>query len=451
MCLATVMAACALAACTKPEALAWEGDCRFVEQTISWHPIEMTVPEGPARTIRLYLRLQQGTGTVWFDSVEAPGLNVVNPSFEEASGNKIADWGQDDVGQTIFVDESRAAYGQRSVRITRTQPGQSRIWQDLRTEAGRAYKIRVWAQWKDISDGTAYGEVYVINPDGSHDGIIASTQRLTGSSQPIVRRWWEVAADGNTARVARCSLTVAQLGTYRLDVPADTSGLNGTAVVELRTGDGRVSRASLSPAEGWQTVSLHAPIDDSAQVTVSVSGNGTVRLATPVLRRPDLVPLPQQLKWLSPSENFALRGEVPIVVPPTASGAQLTGPNWLAREIRQKAAAEVKLVKTDQYEGRAICIGGPLAMQKLQAAGITVPPKPEGYAVAVRHDLVAAAGHDDPGTFYAAITLLWLLQQVGEQTEIIAADVVDFPELPFRGTYGLYGGDLLAAVETCAR
>ncbi len=449
---AMLAAAVLFAGCKGPEgAMTWRGDCQFVDRTTDWHKLEMTVPTREYRTIRLYLRLQRATGTVWFDRVEAEGIKVLNPSFEQTEGHRIAHWGQDDIGETIFVDSTRAMDGKRSVRITRTRPGQSRIWQDLRVEPGKRYKIRVWAQWQNIVGGHGYGEIYGVKPNGSLGGILTSTQRLAGSSKPVVDRWWEMGVRAGRRAEARCEVDVEEPGTYEFVVAVDTSRLDGRAAVELRGASGSISRAELGRAADWQTVRLCGKIDRRATAVVRASGNGTVRLRAPELRHLDIVPWPQQVRWLAPSENFALRGRITIVVPPDTAGPQLTGPSWLAREIRAKCGAAVKVLRTAKFDGRAIYMGGELARRKLAAAGLSVPARSEGYAVAVRRDFVAAAGQDERGTFYAAVTLLWLLQKIGDGAELVAADIVDWPDLPFRGTYGFYGGTPAAAAETCAR
>ncbi len=132
------------------QAAVWRGDCKLVDHSTEWHSLDMTIAAGKYRTVRLYLRLQRARGAMWFDRVEAPGLKVENPSFEQADGNDIAGWEQDDVGKTIFSDSTQAFDGRRCVLINRGQPGMSRIWQDLHVQPGKSYKIRVWAKWAGI-------------------------------------------------------------------------------------------------------------------------------------------------------------------------------------------------------------------------------------------------------------------------------------------------------------
>lgn len=449
---ATCVLALMVAGCVAGGGEGWQGDCRFVEQRCEWHKLGMTVPTRSYKMIRLYLRLQMATGTVWFDRVEAPELRIANPSFEEVKGNDIVGWGQDDVGKTIFSDATEAYDGGRSVRICRDSPGMSRIWQDLAVQPKSRYKIYVWAKWEGIKGGHGYGEVYGINPDGSHGAILTSTPRLSGTSRTIVERWWEMKAQPDRATQARWELPEVEPGTYEIVTRVDTSRLRGTLTLSLASGGHTAAALTVKQADGWQTLDLVGKVSGRAWLKAAASGEGTARLEAVQFQHLAITPTPQQVKWLGPENNFRIGKSVAIVVADGAGGRELTGPQWLAREIGRLAGERPKIVHESAYNGGpAIFIGGKLAQQKLKAAGVAVPQQPEGYAVAVRRGFVAGLGSDGRGTFYAAVTLLSLLQRLGETVELAAADIVDWPDLPFRGTYGLYGGDPLVAAEACAR
>ncbi|MCD6352546.1 MAG: hypothetical protein J7M26_10535, partial [Armatimonadetes bacterium] len=447
--LALVMLA---AGCSQPSAPGWQGDCKFVEQRQEWRRLDMTLRPGKLKAVRLYLRIQQATGTVWFDDVQIEGLEVKNPSFEAVERHRIAHWGQDDIGKTIFSEAAFAHRGKRCLKIHRDTPGMSRVWQDLAVQPGKTYKVHVWARWEGVKGlGHAYGEIYGIKSDGNLDGILTSTPRLSGTSRTVVTRWWQMDLAATGRARASWPLKPAELGTYQVDTSVDLSALKGQAAIELRQGGKAAAVVTLKPSKEEQPVRLVAKLAGPTELRVTVTGEGTVKLKPVILGRLQILPLPQRVKWLPPAQNFPLTSKTVIVVPDGAQGRHLTGARWLAREVARVAGITPPIVQASKYTGGpALLLGTKQARQKLTALGLTVPQHDEGYVLAVRPQFVAVAGHDDRGTFYGTVTLLWLLQRLGDRPEIVAADITDWPDLPFRGTYGLYGSPQ-AAAETFAR
>ncbi len=110
-----------------------------------WQLLRMDFNSGEYTRIRPYLRIQDGTGTVFFDNVRIDRLPISNPDFEQAKGNRLPGWEQDDVGRTIFW-APREGRGRGSLRITRSTSGMSRVWQNVPCESDTNYTLRVWAR-----------------------------------------------------------------------------------------------------------------------------------------------------------------------------------------------------------------------------------------------------------------------------------------------------------------
>lgn len=93
-----------------PQPAEWHVDSErgwaSVKQLGGWQLLKMDFNSGQYRTIRVYLRIQTGTGTVFFDNLTIEDLEITNADFSQAQGNRLSGWGQDDVGETIFWSPS---------------------------------------------------------------------------------------------------------------------------------------------------------------------------------------------------------------------------------------------------------------------------------------------------------------------------------------------------------
>ncbi len=431
----------------------WLGPCQHVKIERRWHKIDLKFNARSYKRVRLYLRLQFATGTVWFDAVTitGPGAALANPSFEKSHGNRIDGWGQDDAGNTIFIDTSQAFDGRQCVRISRSTRGMSRIWQDIDVKPRQTYTVTAWAMWRDISGGVAYGEVYGINPDGTLGGIIGSSQHLRGSSTTETDEWWQLRA-GNSAAAARWRINPPSPGCYQIWLFADPSAA-GPAGIRLRllSPAGRVLSEQVLTGDDWTSARFVAALEkQGAVVEAQVPAGAAARLQRVQLSRLQITPTPQRVRWLLPANNFALGPDVEIVVPEGSGGRAATAALWLRDRIAELCGAKVPIVPETQRCGRKpIFLGGISARKRLASVGLRVPEKPEGYALAVRANWVAVAGSDEVGTFYGAMTLLWLIQPFPDGPQVAAAEIEDWPDLPFRGTYGLYG-DAQSAAELFA-
>ena len=74
-----------------------------------------------------------------------------------------------------------------------------------------------------------------------------------------------------------------------------------------------------------------------------------------------------------------------------------------------------------------------------KAAG-NVPQKAGAYSLSVTQQGIRMTGYDDEGLFYAAQTLLQLAEKTPSGVTVPVVEVLDWPDVPFRGTIeGFYG------------
>ena len=69
-----------------------------------------------------------------------------------------------------------------------------------------------------------------------------------------------------------------------------------------------------------------------------------------------------------------------------------------------------------------------------------VPRKAGAYSLSVTPQGIRMTGYDDEGLFYAAQTLLQLAEKTSSGVTVPEVEVLDWPDVPFRGTIeGFYG------------
>ncbi|MHA1574394.1 MAG: glycoside hydrolase family 20 zincin-like fold domain-containing protein [Alphaproteobacteria bacterium] len=434
-----------------------------------WHRELLKFNTGEYRRLRLYVRLQDGTGTVRFDEIASEGLTLRNGGFEHGRENKIDGWGQDDVGKTVFLDERVKAAGKRSLRITRTKPGTSRAWVDIRCEPNRTYSIRGLMRVENVTVGRAYMEVYGIHDDGTHGAILSMGRFLTGSTLSAHGRyvcalrnggsvWQQVTLPANRNIEVSVEINAAELarGTLRLTL-ADSA--------ENRVlGQAKFSRAKIAPVRAaWEALAARFPCRPEAagrRVELRLTlddAEGIAYCDNVSIRSPRIAPQPKRVTWRGAEENFRLTSDVVLVVSDSAQGRELTGPRLLQDELERRAGFRPPVVKFSQWRpgGRAILIGEPDehpgVRSALQRRGLQLPRESEGYLLDVSRGRVLVAGLEPRGAFYATMTLMEMFVDSGEGiAEIAAARIVDWPELPLRGTYGLKG-DVASAARYFAR
>ncbi|MEA3401817.1 MAG: glycoside hydrolase family 20 zincin-like fold domain-containing protein [Armatimonadota bacterium] len=377
-------------------------------------------------TLQVYLRIQHGTGTVWFDEVQISGLQVRNAGFEEAEGNRLVGWAQDDVGETIFWDGQRAIAGRASARITKTQAaGHRRIYQNVACEPNTDYRLEVWARSEDL-DGSAYAEVYGIE-DSALGANLTHTAHLEGPSPQFGHRALALhPREGVVAQSRPLPGRGDRLATLSAEV--NLRQMTGESAVDLSvidevSGDTLASatRSTEDEAGGWAPVRMNfrAPADARLRVRVSAEGRGTALVDNVTVGKISLPIPPQRMRLGALSEGVAVGGAAPGV-----SGAD---EGLLARGAALVAETLQELPEAAEGPPRAERI-------EVRVAGEAVAwPEEERYRLTVDSDGIVITAPTERGALWGLMTLLDLAE--AGQGMVPACDIEDWPAMPFRGTY----------------
>ncbi|MGC9318821.1 MAG: glycoside hydrolase family 20 zincin-like fold domain-containing protein [Armatimonadota bacterium] len=376
--------------------------------------------------VQIYLRIQRGTGTVWFDEVQLSGLQVRNPGFEEGEGNRLAGWAQDDVGEAIFWDTEHAIVGRASARITKTYvPGQRRIYQTVACEPDTNYRLEVWAKSEDL-DGSAYAEVYGIE-DGSLGAHLAYTPHLEGPSPQFGQR--ALALHPREGAVALSRALVGEgdrLATLSADVDLRQMSAEGAveiSVVDAVSGEtvAAATRSAEDEASGWVpvTMSFSAPQDVQLRVRLAAEGRGTALVDNVTVGDISLPIPPRRMRLGALSDGVTVGGAAPEV-----SGAD------------EGLLAKGALLVAETLQELPQPADGPPQVERIEVrvAGEAADwPEEERYRLTVDPDGVVIAAAAERGALWGLMTLLDLAE--AGQGAVPACEIEDWPAMPFRGTY----------------
>ncbi|MCC6394706.1 MAG: beta-N-acetylhexosaminidase [Bryobacterales bacterium] len=159
----------------------------------------------------------------------------------------------------------------------------------------------------------------------------------------------------------------------------------------------------------------------------------------PVAGAPRVFPEPREMSAAGPA--FAVDGDVPILVPENASGADLRLARLLAAEFSGRHGVAISMESASRLPaGRRFILMGatdnPLVKAWLAAHRLEVSPGnpgPEGYLLSASPDAVVVAGSDERGAFYGMQSLRQLIASEGSAVRIPGVTIRDWPRMPFRG------------------
>ena len=158
------------------------------------------------------------------DAPIPPSLKIVNAGFEEGEGNQITGWLQDPPGTGAAIEREGAHAGKGCCRITRTDAGTMRVWQDAVCPTSQFYEVSCYLKTKDIVKGYAYIEVYGVLPDGKLGDLIGrDAAKLTGTHD-----WQRTAARFNTDKYTHLQIYI------RLQEGIGTAWFDDVAVTGLK-------------------------------------------------------------------------------------------------------------------------------------------------------------------------------------------------------------------------
>ncbi len=373
-------------------------------------------------TIRVYVRLHRATGTVWFDRVDIDSLDIENSDFSEHEGDRIAGWGQDDVGETIFWDDEKLGAG--SVRISRTDAdGMSRVYQNVKCEPQTEYTLEVWAASENLH-GSAYAEVYGVADDGLGSQL-GSTQNVRPPDATLGQRALALhPREGPVAVSQTVDPRGDRLATLSVEVNTDAmeQGAITLAVADANTGALLAQKTREVDPLARQFVPMRlgfcSPAHSAAQVRVSVAGDGTALLDNITVGDVEL-PIPPQKMDLGTLADGCAVGVV-------------------SSEIDDPVLANAAALFEEGLTTRA-----PDPVEIAVTGGAVQWPDTERYELVADADGARITAPTATGAAYGLMTLLDLAE--AGDGRVPACKIEDWPAMPFRGTYrgGVPGGDAL--------
>ncbi len=398
----------------------------------SWRLLKMKFNSGEYTTIRPYLRIQCGTGTVFFDNLRIDRLPIQNPRFGQAEGNRLLGWEQDDVGRTVFWAPGVGS-GRGCLRITRSTSGMSRVWQDVPCRPNTDYALRVLARPQDLQ-GSAYAEVYGINPAGGLGRLFGGT---AGVRTPRKRLGSQVLALRPRGEILTASRSITVPGERLLRIHADLNvenlpeGQLRLGVVHQISGAQLGSMSVEGGEEGWTRHAAHflsPPEGKVALVLVAEAHRGRTCVDNISVTEPRLTINPQKIhlqpacQWLRLSP-----GQVPELDMPDSK--------LLARG--RKMVTEALGRKWDQVPPQVDTTGPPIHI-KISGEKVSWPAT-ESYRLRVSLDGARIEAATERGAFLGLMTLVDLISITPDMPDgtvaIPGCEIEDWPAMPFRATY----------------
>ncbi|MBD3293483.1 MAG: hypothetical protein GF393_11205 [Armatimonadia bacterium] len=382
-------------------------------------------------TARVYVRIQRGSGTVWFDNVDIDGLHIDNANFSEHDGNRITGWGQDNIGKTIFWDGD---HGSGSVRITHKKPlGMSRVFQNVECEPNTDYRLEVWADSEDLQ-GTAYTEVYGVNPGGGLGAQLGSSSHIRPPDEKTGGHALAIHPRSGPVTISREVKGAGdRLGTLSADVNTEGLGEGAItlAITDADSGDVLAESVLAVDPKAREFVPIRlgfaAPAEARVQASITVAGQGTALIDNIAVGDVDLPIPPRRTRLGRLSDGCAIGGVPAGTDDPVLVNAIALLEERLA-DMGASGGAPVEVEITDRDADW---------------------PDSERYELSADTDGVRITAATPTGAAWGLMTLLDLAEAGGGL--VPECEITDRPAMPFRGTYraGVPSGDAL--VEFCRR
>jgi hypothetical protein len=135
-------------------------------QSLGWG--QFVLSKHPAAAEGVYVdkrRFEVKDGAVQSpDAPSAPPAAIVNAEFEDESG--LTGWRSERQGDCVVIDSKSPHAGKGSLRVTQTELGTMRVFQDVSVLPHSGYELSCFIRTKGVAQGSAYIEVYGLNDDG---------------------------------------------------------------------------------------------------------------------------------------------------------------------------------------------------------------------------------------------------------------------------------------------
>ncbi len=387
---------------------------------------------GEYTELRIYLRVQRGIGSVAFDEVRVGDLALANPGFEEAEGDRLKGWGQDNAGRTIFGSTDDPAAGARCLLIRQAKSETSRVWQDVPCAANTDYEASVWMRPIGFQ-GDADAEIYGLR-HGQLGKLLWQSDHVTGQAYPQL---------GTGVLELRGTSEGAAGVEQETRVPPGRNLFLSADLAAPRVPQGRLAVSAWSQGkllaelaldaeqQRWRTrrTLLQSPAEGSVVVRVTATGRDVLAyIDNVVLAEPAAGATVAEAEAAAGERNFVLGPSLFVWLEPGASELLRNGAAIVAEKLAGATAGAVSV---------AVGEGEP-AVQVTVERPPTPPawPRSESFVTASSESGIHITAPTDQGAVYGMMALPQLVSQRADgQWQLVAARLEDAPAMPFRGTY----------------
>jgi len=397
-----------------------------------WAHLSSKFSSGEYTQLRLYLRVQSGTGSVSFDDVGVGDLAVRNPGFEEGEGDRLAGWEQDNIGQTIFSETDDVASGARGLLIRQVKSGMSRVWQELACQANTEYEASVWVRPRGFQ-GDAYAEIYGMK-QGQHGRIVWQSDHVAAQAgvelgKAVLELRGASAEPGGveqqtTLDPGRNWFLFAALAAPRL--------VSGRVTVGAWSGEQLLAEVLLDDApEGWVAgrTMFESPAEGPVTVRVMATGNDVLAYVDNVVIKEPAAGIPAgQSQFVEAKRNFALGPKLVVALSSPDSQLLRNGVAVFARKLAEATRGDVAVGLGPGEAGLEVTVEAP--------AEPVAWPQSEGFVVACSESGVRVAAPTEAGACHGLMAVPQLVSPRPEGGwQLIAARLEDAPAMPLRAVY----------------
>lgn len=420
-----------------------------------WHHAEMVFNSGEYGRIRLWLGIQAGSGTIWYDNVdiresEFSVQNIVNRSFEKGDGKSISGWVQDP-GDGSVRDTTRWVRfpGQEgngaSARVTSLNGKKSLIGQDIqilgRWATNREFVLSF--DWRtEEAKRQPFAEVYGLDDSGGVGRLLRTTPlarpfpqkdfgegilslSLSSPGESGVSQQFELS--GKEQKLPCC--VKAMVRVERLN--------QGALVLSVQPGADSASEvhAKVTNADdSWEELSQNfIPGTVAPQIAVYVKGSQASAYVDNVVVGPaEITPRPKRLEWLLANQSFPIPEKLAVGVEGDGGVVVASAVRLFSESLKERTGSMVEYDNSPQANKPDIEL---VVSSQYQTQGHS-----ESYSLQVNRDGVRIESSEGRGILDGLMTLIKLVQRApGGGSLFLAAKIEDYPDLPFRGEY--WAGD----------
>ena len=396
-----------------------------------WAHLSSKFKSGEYAELRLYLRLQSGTGSVSFDHVRVGDLAVKNPGFEEGEGDRLTGWEQDDVGQAIFGDTGDVATGARCLLIRKAKPGMSRVWQELACQANTEYEASVWVRPRAFQ-GDAYAQIYGMR-QGQYGRIVWESDHVTGQARvELGKAVLEVRGASAEPAGVEQQITLEPGRNWFLfaDLAAPRLG-SGRVTVGVWSGEQLLAEVFLdSESQGWVTGrTMFESAGGPLTVRATATGNEVLAYVdNVVIKEPATGMSADRSRSAEAKENFPLGAKLLVALSPPDSQLLRNGTAIFARRLSEATRGDVGVGFGAGKPGLEVTVEPP--------AEPVAWPQSEGFVVACSDSGVRVTAPTEVGAFYGLMAVPQLVSpRARGGWQLIAARLEDTPAMPLRAVY----------------